>query len=158
MKKRTQEKGEKAFLIVLGIFALVCLAASLKLFLGAPRLSGEGTIPALCSLVMLVMVGVILLELRGGERPFEEGIPPVQKLKEVYAYLFPGKVGLIVVYCLLYAVLLGVVGFVVSTAVFLVLSMLTLDSRKKLRMLVIAGITVVCVLVVFQYIFQVQLP
>ena len=62
------------------------------------------------------------------------------------------------VYCLLYAVLLGVVGFAVSTFAFLALSMITLNSKKKMRMLVISGITMVCIIVLFQYIFQVQLP
>ena len=54
--------------------------------------------------------------------------------------------------------MLNVIGFAVSTVLFLALSMLTLNHEKKLRMLVISGITTVCVLVVFQYIFQVQLP
>ena len=66
--------------------------------------------------------------------------------------------GVIVLYCILYAVMLNFIGFAVSTVLFLALSMLTLNHEKKLRMLVIAGITTACVLVVFQYIFQVQLP
>ena len=57
-----------------------------------------------------------------------------------------------------YAVALNFIGFAVSTVLFLALSMLTLNHEKKLRMLVISGITTICVLVVFQYIFQVQLP
>ena len=61
-------------------------------------------------------------------------------------------------YCILYAVMLNFIGFAVSTVLFLALSMLTLNHEKKLRMLVISGITTACVLVVFQYIFQVQLP
>ena len=158
MEKRTPQKGEQGFLLALGLFALICFIASLKLFIAAPKLSGEGTIPALCSLIMLLMTGAILLELRGGPRPFEDGLPFVKKAKNTFAFLFPGKVGIIVLYCVLYAVALSFIGFAVSTVLFLALSMLTLNHEKKLRMLVISGITTVCVLVIFQYIFQVQLP
>lgn len=158
MEKRTQQKGERGFLLVLGLFSLICLIASLKMFLTAPKLSGEGTVPALCALVMLVSTVVILLELRGMPRPFEDGIPLVRKAKETFAYLFPGKVGIIILYCALYAVMLNFIGFAVSTFLFLVFSMMTLNHQNKLRTLVISAITVLCILVVFQYIFQVQLP
>ena len=158
MEKRTRKKGERGFLIALGLFSLVCFIASLKLFFAAPKLSGEGTVPALCSLVMLAVTGVILMELKGSPRPFEDGLPLVKQAKETFAYLFPGKVGVIVAYCILYAVMLSWIGFAVSTFLFLALSMITLNHQKKFRMLVISGITMACVLVVFQYIFQVQLP
>ena len=158
MEKHTQQKGEKGFLVILGLFSLICFAASLKLFLAAPKLSGEGTVPVLCALVMLIMTGVTFAELRGCPEPFEDRLPLVKKVKKTFAFLFPGKVGVIVLYCILYAVMLSLIGFVVSTFLFLALSMLTLNHEKKLRMLVISGITTVCVLVVFQYLFQVQLP
>ena len=158
MEKNTQQKGEKGFLVFLGLFSLVCFAASMKLFLAAPKLSGEGTVPALCSLVMLVTTVLSFAELRGCPQPFEDKLPLVKKAKETFAFLFPGKVGVIVLYCILYAVALSFIGFAVSTFLFLALSMITLNHEKKLRMLVISCITMLCVLVVFQYIFQVQLP
>ena len=158
MEKHTQQKGEKGFLVLLVLFSLVCFIASMKMFLTVPKLSGEGTVPALCSLVMLVTTILLFAELRGCPQPFEDKLPLVKKVKETFAFLFPGKVGIIVLYCILYAVALNFIGFAVSTFLFLALSMLTLNHEKKLRMLVIAGITTACVLVVFQYIFQVQLP
>lgn len=158
MDKHTQQKGEKGFLMILALFSLVCFIASMKMFLTAPKLSGEGTVPALCSLVMLVTTILSFAELRGYPQPFEDKLPLVKKAKETFAFLFPGKVGAIILFCILYAVALNFIGFAVSTVLFLALSMLTLNHEKKLRMLVIAGITTACVLVVFQYIFQVQLP
>lgn len=158
MEKHTQQKGEKSFLAILGLFSLICFIASMKMFLAAPKLSGEGTVPAFCSLVMLVMTGMIFAELRGCPQPFENNLPLVKKAKETFAFLFPGKVGVVILYCILYAVALSFIGFAVSTFVFLILSMLTLNHEKKIRMLVISGITTLCILVVFQYIFQVQLP
>lgn len=158
MKKRKLEKGERGFVIALGIFSAICMVASLKMFLSAPTLAGEGTVPLLCSAVMLAMTGIILMDMRGCEKAFEDNLPLVKKAKEMFEYLFPGKVGLIVVYCLVYVVLLSFVGFAISTFAFLAISMITLNSEKKVRMLVISGITMVCIIVVFQYIFQVQLP
>lgn len=156
--KRKLEKGERVFFIVIGIFALICLIASLKLFLAAPTLSGEGTVPLLCSAVMLLMTVISLLEMRGHETPYEDKLPLVGKIKEAFHFLFPGKVGLIMIYCILYVALLSVTGFAVSTFLFLAVSMITLNSQRKIRMLVISGITMVCIIIVFQYIFQVQLP
>ena len=92
MKKRKLEKGERGFVIALGIFSAICLVASLKLFLSAPKLAGEGTVPLLCSLVMLGMTGVIMMEMRGCEKAFEDNLPLVSKAKEMFAYLFPDKV------------------------------------------------------------------
>ena len=104
MKKRKLEKGERGFVIALGVFSLVCLIASLKMFLTAPILSGEGTVPTLCSLIMLLMTAVILAEMRGCERAFEDKLPLAAKAKELFLFLFPGKVGLVVVYCLVYEI------------------------------------------------------
>ena len=75
MEKHTQQKGEKGFLVILGLFSLVCFIASMKLFPAAPKLSGEGTVPALCSLVMLVTTILSFAELRGCPQPFEDKIP-----------------------------------------------------------------------------------
>ena len=158
MEKHTQQKGEKGFLIILTLFSLVCFIASMRMFFSAPKLSREGTVPALCSLVMLVTTILSFAELRGCPQPFEDKLPFVKKAKETFAFLFPGKVGSIILFCILYAVALNFIGFAVSTVLFLALSMLTLNHEKKFRMLVISGITMLCVLVIFQYIFQVQLP
>lgn len=158
MEKKTRQKGETGFISLLGLFSLICFIASAKLFISAPKLSGEGTVPALCSLVMLITCVILLAELKNASRPYEDKITSIKKLKEIFAFLFPGKVGVIVIYCVLYAVALGFIGFAVSSFLFLAFSMLTLNNENRVRMLVISAAATVCILVVFQYIFQVQLP
>lgn len=158
MKKRELEKGESGFVVALGVFSVICLVASARMFFAAPALNSEGTVPLFTSLVLLAMTGVMLFEMRDCPRAFAKGIPLAQKTKEMLQFLFPGQVGPIVIYCLLYAVLLGLVGFSISTFAFLVGSMLTLDRRKKVRTVVICTITLACILVIFQFIFKVQLP
>lgn len=158
MKKRTLEKGEIGFISALGLFSLICMAASLRLFLKSPTLNGEGTVPLITSVILLAMTFIILIEIRGCPRGGPSDLSLGHKAKEVFQYLFPGAVGTIIIYCLLYAVLLGFVGFAASTFAFLAGSMLTLNRQQKLRPFVISAITLACIIVLFQFIFKVQLP
>ena len=148
MKKFDRTPGERGFLAALGLFSLVCLAGAANSFAGAPRLSGQGTVPLLCSLVMVLLSGACLLKTgRGGHG-----------VKETLAFLFPGKVGPVLACCLMYGLMLGPVGFLPSTAVFLALTMVLLEPGKKMRAVVTALLVPLAVLVVFKYLFQVQLP
>ena len=157
MKKRPLEKGEAGFLAILAVFGLVCLAASLRIFLKSPTLSGEGTVPLITSVVLLGMSALMRFEVWSCPRGFEKGTALGQKARELMQFLFPSMVGLIVLYCLLYAVLLGIVGFPIATFAFLAGSMLTLHREHKVRSLVISAVTLSCILVLFQFIFKVQL-
>lgn len=158
MKKRQLEKGERGFIAILTIVSLGCLTASLRLFMQAPKLSGEGTMPLITSLVLVAMPIIMTLEMRGCPSGFQKGLTLPNKISETVKFLFPGKVGLIILYCLLYAVVLGFVGFNIATFVFLAGAILTLNHKKKWQPFVISAITLVCILVLFQYIFKVQLP
>lgn len=158
MKKRTLEKGELGFIAVLGIFSLICLAASVRMFVKTPTLNGEGTVPLITSLVLTAMTALMFFELRGFPRGFEKGAALGQKARELIRFLFPGMVGVIILYCLIYAVLLGIVGFPISTFVFLAGAMLTLNRKNKVRSFLVSAITLVCIMILFQFIFKVQLP
>ena len=158
MKKRPLEKGELGFVAVLGVFGLVCLIASVRMFVTAPTLNGEGTVPLITSGILIVMIIIMLWEMRGCPGGFEKGTALAQIAPELFQYLFPGKVGVIIVYCLIYAVLLNFLGFAVSTLIFLVGSMITLNREHKIRSFVISAITLACIMILFQSIFKVQLP
>lgn len=158
MDKRTQIKGEKGFFIIIGLISVFLFAVSLKMFLEAPKLSGKGTMPALCCLVMIITTLLSLMEIRGYPRAFEKGVPVLHAVKDTLFYIFPGKVGIIALYCIIYAVILNVLGFAISTLIFLVASMVTLNSQKKFRTIIVCLVTTVCIILVFQYLFQVQLP
>ena len=158
MNERVRRKGEQGFFVILGLVSIFFSIVSLKMFLSAPTLSGEGTVPLLCCIVMLVTTAMSIMELRGYPKAFEKGVPLVEKAKETLRFLFPGKVGIIVLYCVVYAVILNLVGFAVSTLLFLVGSMLTLSGGKKLRTVLVSLITTVAIIVLFQFIFKVQLP
>lgn len=158
MKKRTLEKGELGFIAVLGVFSLICLVASARMFVKSPTLNGEGTVPLITSLVLAAMTLIMLFEVRGFPKGFEKGVALGQRARELLQFLFPGMVGVIILYCLIYAVLLGIVGFPVSTFIFLVGAMLTLNRANKVRTFVISAVTLACIIILFQFIFKVQLP
>ena len=158
MNERVRLKGEQGLFVILGLVSVFFFIVSLKMFLSAPTLNGEGTVPLLCCIVMLVTTAMSLMELRGYPKAFEKGRPFVEKAKETLLFLFPGKVGIIALYCVIYAVVLNLVGFAVSTFLFLVGSMLTLSAGKKLRTLLVSLLTTVAIIILFQYIFKVQLP
>ena len=158
MKPRRLNKGEKGFFFIMMIVSAVFLAASVQMFVKSPKLNGEGTIPMVVSLVMLIMTILMQWEIRAFEKAFEPGRTLSEKAAETFAYLFPGKVGLICLYCILYAVLLGIVGFKISTFAFLLGSILTLNSEKKVQALIVSAATLAVILVLFQMIFKVRLP
>ena len=158
MKKRKLEKGELGFITVLGVFSLICLIASMRIFVTAPTLNGEGTVPLITSCVLVVMTLVMLLEARGCSRGFEKGAALGQKARELFQFLFPGMVGPIILYCLVYAVLLSILGVAVPTLIFLFVSMITLNREHKVRSFLISAITLACIMILFQFIFKVQLP
>lgn len=158
MKKRKLEKGELGFVIALGIFSIICLLASAKLFKKTPVLSGDGAMPLLTSGIMLAMVLLIIKEMHNCPGGFGETKAFGQKFIELIKFIFPGKTGLITLYCIAYAVVLKLVGFIPSTFVFLAGSMLTLNPNRKVRTIIITVATIACILVLFQFIFKVQLP
>lgn len=158
MKKRTLEKGELGFVVVLGVFSLICLIASMRLFMTAPTLNGEGTVPLITSVILILMSVIMLVEVRGCPRGFEKGMALGTKVRDLFRFLFPGKVGIITLYCIVYAVILNFLGFAISTLVFLAGSMITLNREQKVRSVLVSVITLACIIILFQYIFKVQLP
>ena len=158
MKKRTLEKGELGFVLALGAFSLIALIASIKMFVTAPTLNGEGTVPLITSAILVLMAVIMLVEIRGCPRGFEKGVALGVKVREIFRFLFPGMVGIITLYCVVYAVLLNFLGFLVSTLIFLVGSMITLNREHKIRSVLVSVITLACIMILFQYIFKVQLP
>lgn len=158
MKKRALEKGEIAFTIVLSLFSLVCLIASLQLFINAPTLNGEGTVPLIASVVLLLTTLLTLIKARGLIPAFDKNFALGDRILELLLFLFPDKTGPVIIYCLIYAILLQFAGFIISTFLFLVGSMLTLNHEKKLQVFLISMITLACIWVLFQFIFKVQLP
>ncbi len=146
--------GEITFMLLIVAFSTFMLWASYKIS-RFDALASAGAFPMLCALAMLVTGLMSLrqsliakLELEGGETVFGQF---VRKLAPMTMVLFTA---LIVAYMLL----LEVLGFIVSSYLFLLLSMQVLGSRKLLVNLGASAVVLASIYIIFQTAFSVVLP
>ena len=158
MKKRKLIKGEFTHIIILNIVSVIALVLSLQMFLEKPSLSASGAVPLLVSIIMTAMSILMLLELRGCERAFTKEDSLVTRFKATFTDLFPPSVAIILLYVVIYAALLQLLGFTVSTFLFLAASMITLNRAHIIKTLIISAGILIGILIIFQYMFQVVLP
>ena len=69
-----------------------------------------------------------------------------------------GKLAFFVVFMIVYAVVYVEVGFLISTAVFFVVSMLVLGERRVVHFAVIPAGVIICIYLIFTKIMQVYIP
>jgi putative tricarboxylic transport membrane protein len=158
MKIRRLAKGELSFFIISGIISIIALLASLKMFMKDQNLSSQGAFPLFCSSVMVIMFIMILFEMKKYEAAFEKKTEVLEKIKATFSMLFPGKIFPEIVMIILYGIILPHVGFVISTFLFLWLSMIMLNRNNKKKSFVISIGIVLGILLLFQFAFRVILP
>lgn len=158
MKPRRLFKGERPFILSLGIVCLIFLFFSLQMYLADPTPSSQGAFPLFVSSVLLLMAVFMLWEMRKCENAFNQETALIEKIKSSIQFLLPGKVPLILLYVLVYAIILPKLGFVISTLVFLLGSMFTLNREKPIRTLIVSVCVLAGIVLIFQYIFKVVLP
>jgi hypothetical protein len=91
-------------------------------------------------------------------KAYEHGVAFATRLTETLRFLFPGRIPIILLYVLIYAIVLPKIGFIFSTLAFLFLSMITLEAKKMLRSVLVAVGVTAALVIIFQYIFLVVLP
>nr|WP_312577842.1 tripartite tricarboxylate transporter TctB family protein [Sedimentibacter sp.] len=158
MKIRKLEKGEQPFILILSIFSLVSFIASIKMFMKDTSLSSQGAFPLLISSLLMIMSAIMIWEIRWCPSAFEKNINLFDKVKATFEELFPGKILPVVIMVIVYGIVLPHIGFIISTFLFLFLSMITLKKGNIKMSLTISAGLVVFILVLFQFIFKVILP
>ncbi len=158
MKIRKLEKGEQPFILVLSIFSLVSFIASIKMFMKDTSLSSQGAFPLLISSLLMIMSAIMIWEIRWCPSAFEKNINLFHKVKATFEELFPGKILPVIIMVIIYGIALPRIGFIISTFLFLFLSMITLKKGNIKMSLTISAGLVVFILVLFQFIFKVILP
>ena len=146
--------GEITFMLLIVAFSSFMLWASFKIS-RFEALTSAGAFPMLCAGAMLVTGLMSLrqslrakLQLENGETAFGQF---VRKLAPLTLVLFTL---LIVAYMLL----LEVLGFIVSSYLFLLLSMQVLGSRRLLVNLAASAVVLASIYIIFQTAFSVVLP
>lgn len=146
--------GELAFIALTVLFSAFMLwtAYSISQF---ESLSAPGVFPMFCAAAMLVTGAMNLLKTARARLHLAEGETWLQQLVRK---VLPLQLVLFTVLIASYMVLLEITGFLVSSYLFLVLSMWLLGSRKTGLNLLISAVVLAAVFVVFQTAFSVVLP
>jgi hypothetical protein len=149
---KQQKPGELFFLIIL--FAIVGAffveAAKLKgLFQGT--FNGPGTIPQLIVVVMTIMICL------HGYGIYKKSSFSSEPLK-IIQYLFSINVIALLIMVVLYAFLLEILHFKLTTFFFLFLLMYFFDRKRPLQKLAVSLGTLGFIIVIFAFLFEVVLP
>ncbi|AMO38481.1 conserved membrane protein of unknown function [Thauera humireducens] len=144
------------------VFALLLLAASLFLFWHSYKISGfssftsAGAYPMVTTAVMSISAIIILFQtLRVGR---VEGEPGQSLIFQFYAHVTPTLIVAFTAAIIGYMLALEQLGFILSSYVFLVISMWLLGSRKLMINLLVSAAMIGFIYVVFQTIFSVVVP
>lgn len=141
-----------------GVVALLFLIMAI-LFAGSLALPGifqghtndAGTLPQIATFLVLVLLGIEFAKLLAKRRP-------LGRLRQVAHYLFSKEVFILLGAVVCYALLLEVLHFELTTALFLWGCMFLLDRKRPIHKLIVTGCTVGSIVLVFSTVFNVMLP
>jgi hypothetical protein len=145
---KTRKPGERIFclLLVLGSVYLFWQAYNIS---GFSSLSSPGAFPLAASAAMILASCVTFLNTLK--------IPAAEDVRFVY-HCFPPVVAFIMALILIYSVVLESLGFVLTSFVFLFISIQFLYRRSPLTTLAITLLSLIVVYIIFRLVFQVVLP
>lgn len=147
-----QKPGELYFLSMLSLVFVLFLYEALKnkgLLEG--KISGPGIIPQLIAVGSIIMIFILFMQFI--KNHYKEG-----KVFEVIETLFSKNLVVIIVAVVLYALLLEKFKFILTSGAFLFFSMIALEPKKIINKLIISTATLVFIVLIFKYVFQVVLP
>ena len=142
--------GELVFALLIVVFSVAALWQSYSIS-GFSGKTTPGVFPMIASGVMVISGVVVLMSATQLPAP-PEGAPGF--LAEILTQRHMVVIGLVLAYVLL----MPLIGFVASSAVFLFCSFQFLWRKNPLLMLALTGVTLVIIYVVFREVFQVVLP
>jgi len=144
------------------VFALLLLASSLFLFWHSYKISGfssytsAGAYPMVTTAVMSISAIIILFQTLRIARV--ESAPGQSLLFQFYTQVTPTLIVVFALSIVGYMMLLEPLGFVISSYLFLVISMWLLGSRRLLINLLVSAAAIGFIYIVFQTIFSVAVP
>ncbi|WP_219703789.1 tripartite tricarboxylate transporter TctB family protein [Marinomonas lutimaris] len=144
----TRKPGERifCFLLVLGSVYLFWQAYKIS---GFSSLSSPGAFPLAASAAMVLASCITFLNTLKA--------PAAEDVRFVY-HCFPPVVAFIMALILIYSVVLESLGFVLTSFVFLFISIQFLYRRSPLTTLAITLLSLIVVYIIFRLVFQVVLP
>jgi putative tricarboxylic transport membrane protein len=152
---RPRIAGELVFMLLLIVFSLFMLWQAYSIS-KLESITSAGAFPMFATAVMVVTGLVIAGQTaRAKPLPLVDGETPFQQFVRL---ITPGVVVSFTLAIAVYMALLDVLGFVVSSYLFLVVSMWLLGSRRMVLNLVVSALSLAAIYVIFQTVFSVVLP
>ena len=152
---RRRLPGELVFTLLLVLFSLFMLMSAYSIS-GFESITSAGSFPMVATGVM-VICGLIIAA--GTVRAPRAERAPGETLAQQFARLLtPGVLVAFTVAIALYMLALEPVGFLVSSYLFLVISMRLLGSRRRLLNLIVSAVALGLIYVIFRTVFSVVLP
>ncbi|PWV99906.1 tripartite tricarboxylate transporter TctB family protein [Hoeflea marina] len=151
--RQSRRPGELVFAIALVVFSAILLWQAFAIS-GFSGLSTPGIFPMLATGTMLVS-GLAILRDVVRSRPVAGGRSPLHGfVADIVPLRLSGMIGLVA----LYLAAMPWVGFLISSAIFLFLSILFLWRRSLLMTTALTAVSLLAVYLVFRVVFQVVLP
>ena len=148
----SQLHGEYKLLVLLFVIgAALCYEAMDVKGIVQGVSSGPGSIPQLVTILLLLLIGVEACSLF--RKGYKEGSG-----REMLDLLFDKDVITLLVTVVAYGLLIETFGFVITSTVYLFVTMYLLDRKQPLKKLLISVGTVAVLYLIFSTIFQVVLP
>lgn len=151
---RTRLAGELTFMALMVAFSAFMLWTSFHIS-KFNSISSPGVFPMLCAALMLVTG---LMSLRQAWKASPSADTHRSVFQQFVIQLAPLKLVLFTALIVAYMLALEVTGFLVSSYVFLLLSMQVLGSKKILMNFLVSALVLICIFIVFQTAFSVVLP
>lgn len=143
-----RKPGELGFAIFLALASLILLYSAYGIS-GFEALSGPGAIPMAATLAM-VITSVIVMVRTMKSRPASEG--------SFLADVLPLRIAVITLMLIAYAFALKPIGFLPTSAVFLVLAIKFLSRRSWVFSLSVGLLSLIAIYLVFRIVFTVLMP
>lgn len=153
MNNRKSLPGELGFSIIFVAFSIFIVISAFQISGTEITLSSPGAFPVFVSIIMLIMSILVWREVKGFS---PKGVS--DKFKQAINMLFKRDVSGMMILVIIYAIALSLVGFKITTLLFLWASMMFLKAGSWKKNLIISFLTVVVIIVLFSFVFKVILP
>ncbi|MCI8284780.1 MAG: tripartite tricarboxylate transporter TctB family protein [Firmicutes bacterium] len=157
MDKNTKP-GEKGFPVILLFIGIFITAEAVRMYKNAPELSGYGTMPLICGILMIVLsVFIIINNFRFKSEI--SGRPVKEQAIAVARHIFSKDVMIMTVFIIAYCIMLSFrIGFVIASPVFLWVSMTYLSKGRFVKNIFYTMLVMLFIVVVFNLVFKVVFP
>ncbi len=157
MEKKTRP-GEKGFTLIMFVVGALLTKGSWIMYKADPSLSGYGTVPLFCGVMIMILSGFIFIKNLSHKSEIS-GIPMKEQASNIAHHLFSLDVVIMILIILAYCLLLVFnIPFEIASMIFLLGSMTYLQRGKFLKNILWSAIILAFVILVFNVGFGVVLP